>query len=134
MTPDPQATREQVNQGTRAHLQDIWLDHVNQGFAIERAAHAAGYGFAPRPYGRPFPGSPQQTTINVAGEPANARLRAISVAGLVAIAAMATCGGFGVAALLGLANRPTAVAPPAPGPSPTFHDTDTDTRYRFEIP
>jgi hypothetical protein len=56
---------------TKDWLRQLLVWHTAQYQEIQRAALAKANGLDPKEYSRPFPGSPQSTTVFVGGEPGN---------------------------------------------------------------
>ena len=56
-------------ESTKDWLRQLLVWHTAQYQEIQRAALAKANGLDPKEYSRPFPGSPQSTTVIVGGEP-----------------------------------------------------------------
>lgn len=115
--PPPLTPMEQIKLGTLRNLHDLYLWDVAEKQLILRGATADGYGFDPKLYARPFPGSPVAPPPIVAVAP---QQRSQLGGAILAAALTATGLGAGVGGLLTgqLLNRapapPVAPAPAAP--------------------
>jgi hypothetical protein len=91
----------EIKERTLQFLHDLWIDDTAQTMHILRSATAAGFGFEPKEFSRPFPGS----AVNV-----NLQQR---VASGLAKTAMALVTGAGLTAgAMALLSKPEAAQPP----------------------
>jgi len=84
----------EIKERTLQFVHDMYVDDVAQTMHILRSATAAGFGFEPKEFSRPFPGTAVNVNLQqrVAGGLAKMAMAAITGAGLTA-GAMALLGG-----------------------------------------